>query len=328
MASSALVEYASNPVLLLGGAGTWNVGDCAAPDVAWDPVGLRWWMGYSGWNATAANPGGGSGIWSFGVAYSSDLLTWTNEATNPKMTPLATDGYICCNGAVCTKTVAGVTTYYHFFNRFSGPSGTAGIPPTMLLATSPNLTNGGTWTRQNGGNPVLAGTPATYDAAGIIDPSVRLMADGVTFECVYCADPGSSVRSVRRATSTDGITWTKDSTFNLPHPSYDAGGNFGEPSMFRTGAGIHLLFDWSSSNGVRSTGRAFSSDSGVSWSSHPPALSGSGAGWNSNQVFDASFVLANNKLYVIHAGAPIAGSTQGMGAQLGVATADLLADAI
>ena len=326
-----MVKGPNNPILTLGAAGAFDVSDLANPDVFFDPVANRWVLTYSGYSSTIANPGGGTGFWQLGFAYSASLLgTWTKEANNPIGTaPLASDGYIKCNGSVVYK--AG--TYYHFFQRSSGPggSGTQGLTPAILLETTTSIVNGGTWTRSNSGNPVLsAGTTGSYDAGGVCDPSVKLMADGVTFECLYNAylTAAATTRTVRRATSTDGVTWTKDTSFGgLAYPPWTDHGDCGEPNFLRTGAGLHVGFDGSTSATYRRRGRAFSTDNGASWSIRFPSLS-PGTGWEAAQVLDSCWVVSAGKLYEFYAASPNVGQAQGMGFQLGLATADLLADAI
>lgn len=90
-----------------------------------------------------------------------------------------------------------------------------GIPGYAIgLATSPD---GTTWTRQNGGDPILDGTASAWD-----DTDVELgtiIKVGSTYYMWYNNVANGAARQVGLATSTDRIHWTKD----LRNPILPAG---------------------------------------------------------------------------------------------------------
>jgi hypothetical protein len=148
---------------------------------------------------------------------------------------------------------------------------------------------------------------------------VRVMDDG-TFKCWYSAEHASA-RCVATATSSDGLTWTKQGKI-LDKPS-GAPLNFGEPSACKfSGANYSITNDTAEVSNIRSISEATTTDGGSTWTWRLHALKGSGgANWDSTQAFDSCVVTHDGVHYLFYAGAPIAGATEGMGAQIGVATA-------
>jgi hypothetical protein len=79
-------------------------------------------------------------------------------------------------------------------------------------ATSPN---GTTWTKHVG-NPVMTGTPGGWDEGMMMWPSV--LKNGSAYEMWYTAGTG-----IGRATSPDGIHWTKDPGNPVLSAGWDGG---------------------------------------------------------------------------------------------------------
>jgi hypothetical protein len=304
----------SSPLLGPGSSGTWEATLVANPAVIKDTIAGGWLMSYSGWSDALS-------LWATGYATAPNLTnggTWAKGSNNPIRSPSGgSDGFITANGNICIKG----STYYNFYIHATSDFTT--IPGAMCLDTATSLT--GTWTKQNSGNPVMSGTPSSPDAVGVADPAVYLMADGVTFECIYQAQAsGGAPRQYLRATSTDGITWTKQGLFAPTGPNLTSAQ--GEPSILRDGTLINMFHDEAVSDGNRRTiGRSFSRDSGVTWSWRTQALGPSVSDWDSIEVFDNWSVLIGGQIYLFHAGTNVYGSGsggQGAGFQIGYAVAD------
>ena len=290
-------RHGTTPIIPLGTTGTWDSVDITNPDVFWDAPNNRWVMNYSGWNGTS---------WRTGLAYSTDLVTWTKEASNPVWGPEdwnpAGDAYITANGSIVLKG----STYYLYFQYKT--------IPRIYCATSTDLLN---WTIANGGNPVINvdGTDTTLTA----DPFARLMGDGETIEIIYVgAKASASTRTIRRQTSTDGITFGNKTTFFEPQVATP--NNHGEPCILRDGNNISCWYDCAITNQVRFISQAVSNDNGATWT-HRQGVYHPVGGSDRVQVFDSCVVRHNGTAYMFYAGAPLPGAAEGMGAQIFVATA-------
>ena len=302
--------------LLTAGTG-WEADLVANPGVVQDTIAGGWLMSYSGFSNSTVK-------WSTGYATAPNLTsggTWTKGSNNPIETPQVASSFIAGNGNICIKG----STYYNFFVEASSDFVT--VPGKMYLSTASSLS--GTWTRQNSGNAVMSpGSAGSLDAVGIADPFVTLMADGVTFECIYQGQKtGGDLRQYLRATSTDGITWTKQGLFALGGPNLNSAQ--GEPVIIRDPNNtslVSMFHDEAVSNGnSRTIGRAYSKDNGANWSWRVQALGPTVSGWESSEVFDNSAVLYQGKIYLFHAGTDNNGNGtggQGVDFQIGYAVAD------
>jgi len=74
-------KSASNPVVAVGAAGTWDFGSTAIGNVI--KTSDSYVMVYDGWNTTPPARVSEAGVMRFGFAYSTDLITWTKFAGNP-----------------------------------------------------------------------------------------------------------------------------------------------------------------------------------------------------------------------------------------------------
>lgn len=160
-------RYAGNPIIEESAA-AWESVCVANPDVFWDTPNNRYVMNYSGWDGSK---------WRTGLAYSTDLLTWTKEAANPVFGTNPAETYIESNGSI----VLFGGTYYLYFHGTSNGTGT-------YVATSPDLIN---WTVQNGGNPIV---PSPDPAARVVGSTVELYVMGGLY------------------TSTNGINFTQSTS--------------------------------------------------------------------------------------------------------------------
>lgn len=300
-------RYAGNPIITKN-TGNFDSGDIANPDVFRDIPNNRWVMNYSAYGTISTDA---SAKWRMCLAYSTDLLNWTKEPTNPVFGPISGEGYIACNGSIVYRN--GI--YYSFYN--TGPNGSL-VGNYNRLATSTDLL---TWTRANGGNPIgLIPTAGTFDAQGVYDPCVRLDADGVTFDAYYAAMSSGGANSIGYATSTDGINWNKHGQIMVQQNWWNTS-NFAEPCGLRIGKALYLTFDAPLVPNNRKIGGAVSYDEGKSWSYFGFMLNAGLSGWDNVQVFDSYLFLNNNTWYLFYGGGIKPSGTQGMQSQIGVATA-------
>ncbi|NPV60778.1 MAG: hypothetical protein HPY75_14105, partial [Actinobacteria bacterium] len=244
--SNAYTRDPSNPVLAPGGAGSWdenlvvgfprpreeggyetlyrgsNVGNIKAVGYASSPDGVNW-------NKHAGNPvlRGGTGAWDaggvgygplidegdhytmffrgydsaskyrYGRATSPDLVTWQRDAgfvfgPGPSGSWDENLGHI-----VVRQDGPGYAMWYEAFD--------AGGISAVGYASSPD---GVTWER-SALNPVLRGTPATWDAGGI-EGFVLLERPWVgDYMIAYTGTDGSGNYGIGLAFSPDGVAWTK-----------------------------------------------------------------------------------------------------------------------
>jgi hypothetical protein len=293
-----MTKYSSNPVITKGSPGSWEDVDVANPDVFWDVPNNRWVMNYSGYDGS---------VWKTGIAYSNDLYSWTKEPTNPVFEPDGTEGYIAANGVIVYKN--GI--YYLFYQV--AKSGVAKI----CAASSTDLLN---WTRLNSGNPVIdVGAGGQWDESGTHDPSARLMTDGITIEVFYAGHNAGGDYAIGRATSTDGITFSKTGKL------LDSSGiaiDWGEPyPLGDYGTNYEIWADQAIVSGYRTIARYTTIDGGTTWADQGIILGPSGSGWDSTQVFDNCTFPYNGILYLFYSGATTAGEGENLGIQIGLATA-------
>lgn len=282
----SFTRYVSNPIVSLGSGGSWEDVDIANPDVFYDTPNSRWVMNYSGFDGTE---------WGTGLAYSTDLLSWTKEATNPVLTTTdAGTTYIAANGSIAYKG----TTYYLFFQGNSSPS--------IFLATSSDLT---TWSMANGGAAVISGA---------FDPFVLLDDDDTTFRLWYAVVSGGERRFVI-ATSTNGTSWTTVGNALVPHWGNAAANGFGEPSWDTYGT----FYDYAPSSDSRKIYLAKNLDGLGGAAGGDIILQGSGSGWDSAQTFDSCVIRHSGTAYLFYAGATSNGLAENLTAQIGVATATI-----
>jgi len=193
---------------------------------------------------------GANGLTTVALATSTDGLTWTKQGTvlssggstsweRDEVSP----NFMLVEGGV-------YKLWYHGGGYFMGGQGTRYGAARVGYATSPD---GMTWTKY-AGNPVLdIGPSGAFDDEQVAEP--RITKIGTTYRMYYTGRSASSKRqSLGMASSTDGISWTKDSR----NPILDStrwGSNWGGAFFYESGlwllwhgddaGGSHLNFKWS-----------------------------------------------------------------------------------
>ena len=207
-------------------------------------------------------------------------LPLTPDPANPVLSPTA--AAVLDNDNVDDPALAKVgTTYYMWY------SGTAedGAPTAIFLATS---TNGTAWTRANGGNPVLRGTPGAFDEDGaygadvVYDPANQ----AAPFRMWY-AGRAAIFGGIGYATSPDGVTWTKDPTPVVSHGLPGSADSFAaaDPTVLLDGSRWKMWYTGDDSDKKR-IAYATSAD-GVSWQKGGKVIAPEDAGTNANIQFGA-----------------------------------------
>jgi hypothetical protein len=298
-------RFASNPILVTGTAGGWEETDLAAPQPFWDPVGNQWIIQYSGYSSTIAK-------WGTGIAKNSDITNlggWVKSAHNPFFADALDGVMLYFNGA---------------FWLWAATNGTQGTSIFAWKKNSQNIDDGGAWTVQNGGSPVLVGGPGAYDAGGVFELDCQIVGSTLVAYIVGRTTPGL-VRTISYATSTDGVTFTKFGSIFTNAPFSSDNTQFGSPSVNPTAATVQapqfLINDGKGDS--KYTGRYSDMRYFDGTIYHPRAqlMVPIGTGWEKAQVFDTNQILVNGVWYMFYAGSTLVGAGQGLNAQIGAATA-------
>jgi hypothetical protein len=175
-------------------------------------------------------------------------------------------------------------------------------------ATSPN---GITWTRQNSGNPVLdVDAEGTWDDHGVGGPTVLKV--GSTYQMFFTGNDGVTTR-IGRATSSDGINWTKNS--DDPVISNGAPGSWSwteayAPALVTVGSEYVLFYSGGALPEARQTGYAASNDLST-WTYSGPVLDVGASGAFDSQLADRAAVVVNGTSFQMwYSGEPPGGSYQ------------------
>lgn len=181
-------EYAGNPVLDVGPAGSWNDESVEVPYVLFD--GSTYHMWYSGYDGTNS---------SIGYATSTDGITWTPYAGNPIMVKGPAGSW--AETSIWSPCVRFDGSTYHMW--FTGWNASAFI--CIGYATS---ADGMIWT-EYADNPVLIPDVGNWDKQRVEVPDVLF--DGSVYHMWFTGGNTTSWWEWRigYATSSDGIQWTK-----------------------------------------------------------------------------------------------------------------------
>ena len=287
----------SNPILSRGAAGTWDDGEIDGEAVFYDGINGRFVMVYSANDGTGSPP-----YFKTGLAYSSDLLAWTKEATNPVFDP----GY----KQVAPTIVRRGSQYVMYYQKWPGTS-------EVYCATSTDLLS---WTVQNGGSPVLPVRAGEWDETHTFDPNVRLRDDG-TIQLFYAGQDHFGSRAVGYAYSSDNVTMTNRTFVAYWDMATEVATNWGTPSVIASNDNRWGMFvDASAVADNRFIDRLYTTDNGASFTREAQVLTKSVSGWDSGQVFDAAAIWWNGTLYLFYTGTTVTGGSSGLASDIGLAT--------
>lgn len=183
---------------------------------------------------------------------SSDGIAWSEPAAKPVFAS-AKVPYTKGNAFFMSALVADDGTWIAYLYTYDGKT----APGHIGRATAPAA--GGPWTVDP--NPVLSPGPSgSWDAARVVEPSVVRTTDG--YAMYYSGIDAEGVARIGRATSRDGITWTKDDAPVLEGAAEWTGKSIGCPQVIRTGDAYLMTFD--AADARFKIGMATSGD-GISW---------------------------------------------------------------
>ncbi len=229
-------KYVNNPVLGPGDPGEWDEAYRGQVTVLKDSGMYKMW--YSG--------GGFSAPWQTGYATSVDGLDWEIYAGNPVLAagPPGSWDETEADGPTVLKDGTGYKMWYYGCNADYTVC-------SIGHATSPD---GIAWTKY-AGNPVLESTPGEWDESGLGWPRV-IKKDGA-YTLWYHSDG-----KLGRATSLNGIDWTKDAGNPVLSEGWD-GGPVGVSAILYEG-GLYKM--WTSSGGPSTRGIGYlESVDGIAW---------------------------------------------------------------
>lgn len=290
-------EDVNNPLIQVGAGGSWEAADCNDPNVAFDPNNNNFALLYSGYS--------GSG----------------NRQALGYATASVIDGPYTKNGGnpVHNNNTIENGGFVYFNNQWIYLYGD-GSSVNILCATSPDLI---TWTEKG---TVLSPNVSNYwEVTRVFDAFARVTQDGKTLQLWYAArNDADQINSINLATSTDGIHFTKSPL----NPIYRLANIRGEPAVFvpagKEGKEMLLCYDFGGVNShYRQIDQILTIDGMNTWHRRSAVLQGSGAGWESNQVFDPFIypLILSNVMYLFHSGANTSGGGLNLNSEIGVAVA-------
>ena len=268
-----LSKHPDNPVLDVGQPGQWDDQGCGCFSIA--EVRGRYHLYYMA--------AGKANLFRIGLATSEDGIRWKRSAANPVLPPGPKGSWD--DRQVTMPYVLNDSGKLSLYYTGSGRSGGFG------LATSDD---GETWKR-HGKGPVMRGV------GGSMDPCVRKDGDG--YRMWYVGKHGKAFR-IFRATSQDGITWTREREPILP---LGDAGEFDErhhagPVELRIG-GRHYLFHLGGSKRGWKLGLAVSDD-GMRWqksAANPILDAGDRSNWDGGSIMGHEVLWKDGRFHVWYA---------------------------
>lgn len=188
--TASFTKYPSNPVMTPN-ATNWEGGVLGEQSILYiNGVFDMWYRGYV------------TGVHSaIGFANSTDGITWTKYASNPIV---AGDG--AAWGLAFPNVIQVGSAFYMY-----AVNCTAGVYGNMSRWESSTVSNGGSWSLDNGGTPVLVdGTGAAWDYNIANDVIYYNATDSPSWHMIYEGLPnGGGPDQLGYAYSNDGLSWTK-----------------------------------------------------------------------------------------------------------------------
>lgn len=219
------------------------------------------------------------------LALPSTPLPLSPDAANPVLDPTAST--VGDGDNVDDPAVIEVGTTFDMYYTGYPEDGSA---PAIYLATSTD--HGATWTRANGGNPVLQGTAGAFDENGVFgadvvyDPSDPL----APYKMWYSGHQGV-FGGIGYATSLDGVTWTQfGGTTPQPVVGHGLAGSAdsfsaADPSVLKDGSTWKMWYTGDDSNKKR-IAYATSQD-GMTWAKGGKVIAPEDPGVSANIQFGA-----------------------------------------
>jgi len=291
----------SLPVLKLGMIGSFDQTYLSEPYVMWDVNHYKMW--YIGGNGDTSE---------VGLATSPDGMVWTKEPTNPvlKLGPMNSWDDRGINSVSVLKTATGYDMWY------SGRGNMTSRP--IGHATSPD---GITWTKYVGNPIFISGTVGAWDEN--LD-GCYVLHTGVTYHMWYTAmEKANSIRRIGYASSSDGLSWTKEPNAVLP---LGAPGKWDDvyatwPTVLQEADGSFAMWYFGSGGSPVDSGIGWATSSdGKNWVKEPtPVLLGDTPGqWDAYMIGRPAVIReSSSQLRMWYVGALGISPT---GAQIGYAT--------
>ena len=182
----------------------------------------------------------------------------------------------------------------------------------MLVSSVTKVFSQTDWIRYEN-NPILElGPSGSWDEISIEGCSVIF--DGTIYHMWYTGNNGINFR-IGHATSTDGISWTKDAlnpVIEIGLPGSWEGNRVFADAVLLNGTTFHMWYSGNDTNGIERIGHATSSD-GVNWTKdqlNPILDIGSPGSWEDTDVFAmAGSAIFNGTVYHMWYGG-LAGSSE------------------
>ena len=293
-------RYASNPILEKNGSG-WEQTGVYVPRILKNLDGTvykdgsnQYWMYYSG--AQPTTPGTADQA---GLAYSTDLYSWTREATNPVL-PFGPVGYDYGDVVMITVLKDG-STWHTWYESNSQRTGSDYV--TISYA---NSTDGISWTK-NASNPILS-QGSGDDSADLYSPAVIL--DGSTWKMWYIGHNAAAEYGIMYATADypEG-PWTKYSNSYIFEPAESVGA---VSEVWKDGSTYYMTL-LSSSSDPWDIKYATSSD-GITWSIQGTTFKEGASGeWDDTRVYWSSQVNISGTWYSFYTGYNVTGTDWSIG---------------
>jgi sucrose-6-phosphate hydrolase SacC (GH32 family) len=241
---------------------------------------------------------GNNGLGGIGLAESKDGVSWRREHNGKPVLPLGPDGAFDDGQVFGPSVLHDGKQYLMWYTGDAGIKHKSGIFYYQIgLATSPD---GVTWTRANGGEPVLGNGPeGSVDEIQSATPCVLREGDG--YRMWYAAWAPIPNHTICVARSADGVTWTRENDGKPVeglHPSIAYG-----HSVARVGDRYVMLY--MALSATRSLYGATSTD-GRRWTmlndGKPVLTTGSGSDFDANIVGHPDLLVEGDTLRAWYTG--------------------------